>query len=384
MIIGLMGFEFESENKGCEALSYSFLSMINRILDDAEITIYNFSNCGLGDIPKFFKNIDFLCVPLKIKDYSFNMIKHFIRCDVVFDITMGDSFSDIYSKDLCLSDMRFKILAEIFSKKYILLPQTYGPFYDKKVLRRAIMILKRADAIYCRDMLSSDYLKEKCKVNAAKVATDLAFALPYDRNTFNIDHKKINLGINISGLLWRGGFTKNNQFGLKLDYREYINSLIEYFREKEEISIHLIPHVINMKENAHDDDYKICQQIKNEYGNLYLPPEFKTPMEAKSYIANMDFFIGARMHSTVAAISSGVPTVPVSYSRKFEGLFGNLNYDYVVDGQKLNTEDALSKTIEYIYCRDQLKNDETIAMKKVNLLLNSFRNNLKELIFRGL
>ena len=32
------------------------------------------------------------------------------------------------------------------------------------------------------------------------------------------------------------------------------------------------------------------------------------------------------MHATIGAISSGVATIPFSYSRKFEGLFGNLEY----------------------------------------------------------
>lgn len=33
MKIGLMGFEFESANKGCEALVYSFLSIIEEKIE---------------------------------------------------------------------------------------------------------------------------------------------------------------------------------------------------------------------------------------------------------------------------------------------------------------------------------------------------------------
>lgn len=376
MIIGLMGFEFESANKGCEALSYSFLSMLNNTFADAKITIYNFSNCGLGEVPKYFHNFDFVRVPLKIRDYSFNMIRHIIKCDVVFDITMGDSFSDIYSKEVCLSNIRFKTLAEIFSRNYVLLPQTYGPFYDKKVLRRAIMILKKAGTVFCRDALSSDYLKEKCKVTNAKIITDIAFTLPYDQKAFDFDPKTFHLGINISGLLWRGGFTENNQFGLKLDYRKYINFLIKYFGEKPEISVHLIPHVIDVENDAYDDDYKVCHQILNDYDSLHLAPEFRTPMEAKSYIANMDFFIGARMHSTIAAISSGVPTIPVSYSRKFEGLYGNLGYDYVLSARILSTNEAISKTVEWVEKRDDLRQACAAAMDTANSRLELFYREL--------
>lgn len=32
MKIGLLGFEFDSPNKGCEALGYSFVSLIKKII----------------------------------------------------------------------------------------------------------------------------------------------------------------------------------------------------------------------------------------------------------------------------------------------------------------------------------------------------------------
>ena len=79
------------------------------------------------------------------------MIKAMRKCDFIFDVTLGDSFSDIYSIDQCLSNIRFKFLAEIFGRKYILLPQTYGPFEDKKCRDRSIHILNHADYIFCRD-----------------------------------------------------------------------------------------------------------------------------------------------------------------------------------------------------------------------------------------
>ena len=37
-----------------------------------------------------------------------------------------------------------------------------------------------------------------------------------------------------------------------------------------------------------------------------LAPRFSTPSEAKTYIAGLDFFMGARMHACIAAFSSGV------------------------------------------------------------------------------
>ena len=37
------------------------------------------------------------------------------------------------------------------------------------------------------------------------------------------------------------------------------------------------------------------------------------------------------MHATIAAVSSGVPTIPLAYSRKFMGVFEAIEYPYTVD-----------------------------------------------------
>jgi polysaccharide pyruvyl transferase WcaK-like protein len=62
----------------------------------------------------------------------------------------------------------------------------------------------------------------------------------------------------------------------------------------------------------------------------------------------MDIFLGARMHSTIGAFSAGVPVIPFSYSRKFEGLFQSLEYPYVLNARELDTNACLKKTIEWI------------------------------------
>ena len=67
-------------------------------------------------------------------------------------------------------------------------------------------------------------------------------------------------------------------------------------------------------------------------------------MEAKSYISRMDVLIGSRMHATIASFTSGVPTIPVAYSRKFAGFFGNLDYPVLVDLAEMGTQPAIEAT----------------------------------------
>lgn len=171
---------------------------------------------------------------------------------------------------------------------------------------------------------------------------DMAFFLPY--TPISLDKKWIHVGLNISALLWHGGYTKDNQFGLKENYKDMICRIIDYFLSQPNVKLHLIPHVISNEKI--EDDYTVAETIVHKYCNpsIVLSEKFKSPVEAKSYISSMDFFMGARMHSTIAAFSSGVPVIPMAYSRKFNGLFeATLNYEHMVNLKVDNTEVVLDK-----------------------------------------
>ena len=151
-----------------------------------------------------------------------------------------------------------------------------------------------------------------------------------------------------------------------------------FFRLKYEV--HLIPHVIDLKEDAHDDDYKICKILQEKYPETILAPAFHTPIEAKSYISNMKIFIGSRMHSTIAAFSSDVVTIPISYSRKFEGLFNSLNYEYVINGREETTESAYLKILQYIEDFDKLRNIQEKSLEIIKEKNNKFSNSIRNVL----
>ena len=374
MKIGLLGFEFCSPNKGCEALVYSFLKIIKVILTTNDV-VYNFSGTELGYVPEYFDEIRFINVPPKLKDFQFRYIRLLKECDIIFDVTMGDSFSDIYSKKYYNFLIVHKRLSQILCKRYILLPQTYGPFKEKGSSEKAIKVFRNSAKIYCRDEMSQRLLTDKFNITNSELVSDMAFVLPYHKEMYALSDKE-KIGINVSGLLYKGGFNKENQFELSINYKKLIDQIISTLSKRYEV--HLIPHVIDLKEDAYDDDYKICKTLQEKYPETILAPPFDTPIEAKSYISNMKIFVGSRMHSTIAAFSSGVVTIPISYSRKFEGLFNSLNYGYVINGREETTESAYFKILQYIENFDKLKNAQDksleVVEEKNNKFLNSIRN----------
>ena len=168
-----------------------------------------------------------------------------------------------------------------------------------------------------------------------------------------------------------------NQFGLTVDYRSYITTLIESLLQQSDVEIYIIPHVITADQNP-ESDYPISEQLTRQFPVIHLAPRFTTPIEAKNFIAEMDVFTGARMHATIGAFSAGVVTIPFSYSRKFEGLYTNLSYPYTINARKLDTSTAIQQTIEYINNSEPLKISQARAFNVIIEKLNLFEKKMKK------
>ena len=63
------------------------------------------------------------------------------------------------------------------------------------------------------------------------------------------------------------------------------------------------------------------------------------------------------MHATIAAYSAGVPVVPISYSRKFEGLYGGLHYPWLVPAKGMTTEQARAFILDAFTRRSEMAAD---------------------------
>lgn len=380
MKIGIFGFTLTHENMGCQALTCAFLEMLRQACLDEHMEIIVFrSDKTLGLIPELFPEMSFKLVRITFHDIRLSMFKEIKKCDVIFDETYGDGFSDIYFTKTVYRDTLIKCITALSKKPFILTPQTYGPFKDKKLEWLASIAIRYATRVYSRDQLSADYATKISKREVMTV-TDLAFTLPF-KNALPKQEKK-RFGLNISGLLWQGGFGKENQFGLKTDYKKYCSELIENMLERG-YEVYLIPHVTVPAEDGKtipDGDYPYCQELKEQIPDAILAPNFPTPYNAKNYISSMDIFVGARMHSTIGAFSAGVVTIPFAYSRKFQGLFDTLNYAYYVDGTKLTTSQALEMTYKYVEDANKLREAIQNSRKEIVKNTETFRRELKDVL----
>lgn len=385
--VGILGLSFNSANKGCEALGYGFLNVLESAVKNHDIRIHVliFEQCSIDDI---YRNGDFdhlqlssVVIPgIGSLSHIMEHINNYKKCDIVFDYTEGDSFSDIYGMRRFFVRSFIKQLVEWSGTPLVLGSQTYGPYKTLFAKLLARHLIKNATAVYSRDAVSHDRVK-KLTQRDSDVTVDVSFAMPY--KTVNTESKKIRVGINPSGLLWAGGYTKDNQFGLTVDYRRYCREIIAALIETDEYELFLVPHVISSDYSNVDNDTIACEELKAEFGSLTEPSYFDTPMDVKSFISTMDFFIGARMHACIAAFTTSTPFVPFSYSPKFEGLFHSLGYDHVISATRVTTDRAIIETLDMIRKREALFDELQLLKPKISKGVAHLVDETRRLIIRG-
>ena len=380
-------------NKGCVALTYSTILLLDDILKEKkiehtfflpdsgahwdnkehEITIWDVSFSYISCARPSLKGVKNLMRAIVKPKKFLKSRKIYKKADFLLDIGQGDSFADIYGEGrFSMIDRQYR-LARKYHIPYCILPQTIGPFKSPEVKKMARKTLEAAKCVMTRDAQSLCFAKEIAPAVKMDEFIDMAFFLPYKKVVF--DSNYIHVGLNISALLWNGGYTGRNQFDLVDDYKKLVRLIVDYFLSQNGVKLHLISHVLSSEADV-ENDYQIASALYNDVNNpnLILAPFFMDPICAKNYISGLDFFSGSRMHATIAAFSSGVPVVPLAYSRKFNGLFEDtLQYAYV--GNLLcENNDAVLKKVKDSYeqrlCLKQLidgTNEGVVAEKKEKL-----------------
>lgn len=377
-VVGLLWHGFDSPNLGVSALSYANSKLIFEAMTgefEVEFVVFGYKPLSLENAKKHFLDLG---ASFKVYEFGLRSLprtgvecaKELRRCDVVFDIGEGDSFSDIYGLGRLANQVSTKLLAKILCGKLVLSPQTIGPFSSKIGRAGLATVVRIADAISTRDEASKDLISRLCRDEKVYSFSDVAFSLPFYQQAV----LEKNIGVNVSGLLYNGGYKKNNDFNLALDYKEFTHRLVHQLLEMGCV-VHLVSHVSHGLEV--EDDYLAASEIKNKFPEVVLSPRFSCPVEAKSYISQLEFFVGARMHAAIAAFSSGVPVVPIAYSKKFSGVFGEIGYDYTVDARLVGTDEALERVVSVYKERKEVVKVLASSTEQVKKNIERYRGFLK-------
>jgi len=420
-----MGASMDTGNRGVSALAASVLKIIRTFKPEAEISFFignRFSrpqdvqllkstvqvkvvNYRLSPKARLHKHLFWIfliaCLQrfVSIKSVREKIIKtnpflHAMhQSDFVGDISGGDSFSDIYGiKRLIVRSMP-KVIALLLNKKLVLLPQTYGPFSSKFAKYIAQYILSRAALILSRDKESIKVIQRLTGDRELKpkviFCPDVAFVLdsiipdsvniqpPVDTNK-----SAPIIGLNLNGLMYNGGYTRDNMFGLKFDYNKFVHQLVIRLLEATESHIILVPHTFGLPGSINSDP-DACRNVLNTLPDLYKDRVHMVigeydQSEIKGIINSCDFFIGSRMHACIAALSQGIPTIGIAYSKKFLGVFNSIGTgNTVADARESDEITVINKVLQCFEKRNEISVGAMVNVSSAQARINAV---FKELI----
>lgn len=344
--IALMFHSASNDNLGVGALTVSEVEILRRIARRTGLELHVTILDSLSARPAYVSGGDVTLRPTRPLRRPHDFFAAIRKADLVIDIGGGDSFADIYGRRRLGQMFLMKFLTHLAGRPLVLAPQTFGPFRRRTSIALARATLSRCVLVATRDRMSTGHLREIGYCGEVVEASDVALRLPWEPPSPRQGSGPVRVGINVSGLLMSGGYTRDNMFGLRMDYPDLMRELIRGFLDHPEgCEVHLVAHVIGWppgagREGALEDDHAANLALARAFPGVIVAPPFASPSEAKSYIAGLDFFVGARMHACIAAFSSGVPVVPMAYSRKFAGLFGSLGYDETLDCVNVDAPEA--------------------------------------------
>ncbi len=377
--LALFGGGFDTANLGVGALTESCIRGLVGRLPGADVLVFDHSEGheqrelpAAGDVPaapytraggrwskKIWRsdslaNLEF---SLKLGGLANPIARRLRSASAILDISGGDSFSDIYGQWRYDRIVQTKRMALDAGLPLILLPQTYGPFKDAKNRATAADLVRGSAQSWARDAISFARLKELLgqdfDPDRHRQGTDVAFGLPprrperlpNDLSELLAERGTPIVGLNVSGLILNDLEKANRDFGFRADYGQLVRGLLRKLLDDSDARVLLVPHVIRPL-GHYESDPQACQTLFNELSpdeqkRVSILPSSFDQGEIKWVIGQCDWFCGTRMHSTIAALSSGVPTAAIAYSIKTQGIFDACDSgDAVSDPMQLDTADA--------------------------------------------
>ncbi|MFQ5555934.1 MAG: polysaccharide pyruvyl transferase family protein [Acidimicrobiales bacterium] len=271
--------------------------------------------------------------------------------DTVLDISGGDSFTDLYGDHRWKLVSGWKRLALAVGAPLVLAPQTYGPFRDPAHRLHARELVRSSRQAWARDAdglaALEDLLGPDFRPDVHRQGVDVAFGLEPGPAPRASPPGRSRVGVNVSGLVLNDPRSRQ-RFGIRIDYADVVRRVIDGLLAHPEVDVVLVAHVLG---EGLDSDVAACRGLLTELESRHpdrvsmIAPE--TAGDAKAHIATCEWFLGTRMHATIAALSSGVPAATIAYSHKAAGVFAGVGQgDAVVDARSVSDHDCVDRVLE--------------------------------------
>ncbi len=365
-------------NRGCEALVRSTVQVIREQLGDVEFLVPSLDAerdqkqwpdaaasgvrfVSSPPLPSLFVNWSRVCTRLPFLTHlpwpryrpDPALLRDFESSDIVLSIG-GDSYSLDYDHASLFFYAAIGDLALRLGKPVILWGASVGPFSALPGVEKQILAhLRRFAALTIRESHSIRYLHEKGADANVIPVVDSAFAMmpqPVSLESFWPSESEGGvLALNLSPVVERLRARAGEGALLLTEAAKFVRSVVE----ERGMSVLLLPHVDPLDGSTRNSDTAVMTKILAESGDLggrvkIVPAGMNAP-QLKFIISRCRFLIAARTHATIAAFSTGVPTISIAYSVKAKGinrdLFGHERY--VLDTREVSSL-TLSSTLSML------------------------------------
>jgi colanic acid/amylovoran biosynthesis protein len=340
-------------NRGCQAILYGTHKILEREFGPCRFVAASFAKDPPGQLPPRVEPLELsferprwsrawwmyqvrrgLGLPPKRDDVLKVLKPGLARSDALFSIG-GDNYAIDCGYEIVDRLLAMDACAKAMGMPVIIWGASIGPFkkdpaFEKQVARH----LSEVDLIVLREPMSQSYLRSIGVEHNVALAPDPAFAVEPLQPPLTNEMEELLadgfIGLNLSPLL------ANYATGGDLDrWRTLAAQIMSSLLGAMDCRVCLIPHVTSSTADPRMDDALFLQSVREslepqEQARTAVFPGQLSCEQLKWVISRAEIFIGARTHSTLAALSTGVPCISIAYSQKAWGvnewIFGHQNW----------------------------------------------------------
>lgn len=215
------------------------------------------------------------------------------------------------------------LLAKLTRKPFLAWTQTYGPFSSVMMRLMARSDLARQPIVFCRGQDCERTVRGLLPGKKTRVYPDVACALPYNSAEGGsllmkwgcADTNLKVASLSPSAVLYKSTAGQGSE-NMHVRFCEQIYRLLK----RRGYTVILIPHTYRPSNTDPDScDKAVCDLVKGKLSpeRVEIVDEDLSASELKSIISNMTIHIGGRYHSIIAALSSSVPCISLSWHTKY-------------------------------------------------------------------
>ncbi|MGN2242350.1 polysaccharide pyruvyl transferase family protein [Frateuria sp. GZRR33] len=362
-------------NRGCEAIVRSTVALLKEQFGDVEVLVPSVNiardsaqwptaaedgvrlvRAYLPPPTRYWVQLQSLPLPLiKRAGWPFPMPRWLRRQLESVDAVLAVG-GDNYSLDYRIPSPIMSVdgWAMDMGKPVMLWGASVGPFErEPEFVEPVTRHLARMHFVAAGESMSHDYLVHKLGLRNVIRMAEPSFMLgkePVDLAPFWPSGEGHVLGLNVSRLIERH---KRQDKDLYAELAAFIRHAVKEYQ----LGVLLIPHADPLREDPRGGDAAYMEPLLARLADLgdsvkMMPNDFNA-VQTKYVISYLRFFIGARAHPVISALSSGVPTVSIAYSVKACGINRDMfgNQEMVLQARNLSAT-TLREALEHMVARE--------------------------------